>query len=66
VVRDVSAVVVGYGEFSFSVDEVADEWRVKNEILWADFVAGHSFGEGGYFGGGEGGVPDAYVGNLAI
>jgi hypothetical protein len=34
------------------VDEVADERSVEDERLRTDFVAGHSFCEGGDFGGG--------------
>ena len=57
------AVVVGDGQSAFLVDQIADEWRVENKILWADFVAGHSLGERCDFGGGEGGVPDADFGD---
>ena len=53
-------VVVGDGHSAFLVDEIADERGVEDERLRAHFVAGHAFGEGGDFGGGEGGVPDAH------
>lgn len=51
-VGDGCAVVVGDGETALLVDEVADEGRVEDETLRADFVAGHAFCEGGDFGGG--------------
>ena len=54
------AVVVGDGKTAFGVDEVADERGVEDERLRAHLVAGHALGEGGDFGGGEGGVPDAH------
>ena len=60
------AVVVGDGEAAFLVDEVADEGGVEDEILRADFVRGHAFGEGGNFVGSEGGVPDADFCDLAV
>ena len=60
------AVVVGDGEAAFLVDQVADEWRVEYERLRAHFVAGHATGEGGDFGGGKGGVPDADFGDEAV
>ena len=59
-------VVVGDDESVFLVDEVADERGVEDEILRADFVRGHALGEGGNFGGGEGGVPNSNFCNLAI
>jgi len=59
-------VIVCDGQSALLVDQIADEWRVEDEILRTDFVAGHAFGEGGYFGGGEGGVPDADFGNEAV
>ncbi len=65
-VGDGCAVVVGDGESAFLVDEVADEWGVEDERLRADFVAGHAFGEGGDFGGGECGIPDADFGETPI
>ena len=42
-------VVVSDGQTSFLVDQIADEWRVENKILRADFVRGHALGEGGDF-----------------
>lgn len=59
-VGDGCAVVVGNGETAFGVNEVADEGGVEDKILRQHLVAGHATGEAGDFGGGEGGIPDAY------
>jgi len=59
------AVVVGDGESAFLVNEVADERGVEYERLRTDFIASHSLGEGGDFGGGEGGVPDPDFGDVS-
>ena len=64
-VGDGCAVVVGDSKPAFDILEFANEGRVKNERLRTDFVAAHAFGEGGDFGGGEGGVPDADFGDKA-
>ena len=56
------AVVVGDGETAFLINEVADERSIKYKTLRPNLVASHAFGEGGDFGGGEGGVPDADFG----
>ena len=53
------AVVVGDGETAFLINDVADERGVEDERLRAHFVAGHAFGEGCDFGGGERGIPNA-------
>jgi len=66
VVGDGCAVVVCDGQAAFLVDEIADERGVEDEILRADFVAGHPLGEGGDFGGGEGFVPNSYFAIPAI
>ena len=59
-------VIVGDGESAFLVDEVADERRVEDEVLRSHLVACHAFGEGGDFGGGKGGVPDADFGKFSV
>ena len=63
---DGCAVVVGDGKPAFDILEVADERGVEDEILRADFVAGHALGEGGDFGGGECGVPDSDFGDSPV
>ena len=63
-VGDGCAVVVGDSKPAFDILEVADEGSVENKRLRADFVRGHALGEGGDFGGGQGGVPDADFGGL--
>ena len=60
------AVIVGDGKTAFLINEVADERSIKYKGLRADFVAGHAFGEGGDFGGGERGVPDANLCYLSV
>lgn len=65
-VGDGCAVVVGDNPPAFLVDEVADERGVEDEILRAHLVTGHAFGEGGDFGGGERGVPDANLCYLSV
>jgi hypothetical protein len=65
-VGDGGRVVVSDREAALLVVEVADEGCVEDERLRAHLVATHAFGEGGDFGGGEGGVPDADFGNFAI
>ena len=60
------AVVVGDSKPAFDILEVADEGSVEYKILRADFVRGHALGEGGDFGGGQGGVPNSNFCNLAI
>ncbi len=65
-VSDGCAVGVGDGPPAFLVNEVADERGVEDERLRAHFVAGHAFGEGGDFGGGEGDIPDADFGDEAV
>ncbi len=65
-VGDGGRVVVSDREAAFLVDEIADERGVENKTLRAHLVAGHAFGEGGDFGGGEGGVPDADFCDAAI
>ena len=62
-VGDGCRVVVCDGQSAFLVNEFADEWGIEYERLRAHLVAGHAFGEGGDFGGGEGGVPDADFGS---
>ena len=57
-VGDGGGVVVGDDASAFLVVEVADEGSVEDKRLRAHLVAGHAFGEGGDFGGGEGGVVD--------
>ena len=51
---DSRAVVVSDGQTTLLVEEVTDERGVKNEGLRTHLVAGHAFGEGGDFCGGEG------------
>lgn len=58
-------IVVRDRQSAFRVDEVADERRVEDEGLRADFVAGHAFRESGDFVGGECFGPDADIGNVA-
>ena len=58
-VGDGGRVGVGDGEAAFGIHQITDERSVEDERLRTDFVAGHSFCEGGDFGGGETSVPYA-------
>jgi hypothetical protein len=60
------AVVIGDDESALLVKEITNEGSVEYETLRANLVAGHPLGEGGDFGGGEGGGPNADFGEPAI